>query len=144
MHLYPRISHSFNIGLSLGVGKALDNNYSILLGPSMLIGNQNRIALSGGWNFSNIKALSNSEYDSTGKLIQLPSTTTTVSYYNTFKTGYFFSLSYSFGTSSSGSQSAAVGTSSVANASGAGSSAQSGGGGTGGSGLGGGANGGGH
>lgn len=97
MHFYRRITPGFNPSVTFGLGKSLDLNYSILLGGSVLIGRQNRIAFSGGWNISNIKAISKSHLDDAGTKMLLPQSATDVSYYNKFKQGGFASFTYSFG-----------------------------------------------
>ncbi|WEK20510.1 MAG: hypothetical protein P0Y49_05085 [Candidatus Pedobacter colombiensis] len=95
MHIYPRLSKHFNASLTFGVGKALDLNYSILFGGSLLFGRDNRFALSGGWNLSNIKVLSQANLDSTGSRVQLANDATDVKYDNKFKRGAFVSFTYS-------------------------------------------------
>src|SRR5690606_15641530 len=58
MHIYPRVG-SVQPSLTFGVGKSLDLNYSFLFGGSLLLGKDNRFAISSGFNFSNVKTLSN-------------------------------------------------------------------------------------
>jgi hypothetical protein len=111
LHLYDKISPSFSPALTLGLGKALDINYSVLVGGSLLIGNQNRVALTFGWNFANIKALSVGQQDANGNPISIPSSST-VNYYNRFRQGYFFGFTYSFGLSQ-GTQTASAAPSST-------------------------------
>jgi hypothetical protein len=93
----------------------------------MLFGRDYRVAISGGWNVVSVKALSTSQ--SVGQLI---APTGTISTYNTFRTGFFLSLTYSFSISPS-TQSAATGSpTSTGAGGGAGPGAGGGGGGAGG------------
>jgi hypothetical protein len=101
LHMYPRWWTGFNVGLTLGVGVSPDQNYSGMAGLCLMIGRDYRMAISGGLNIANIKALSQSQ-----SLNQIISPTGSVSTYNTFKTGFFLSLTYSFSVSQS-TQSAA-------------------------------------
>jgi hypothetical protein len=96
LHMYPRLSTGFNVGLAVGAGISADQNYSGMAGLSILIGRDYRLAISGGLNVASIKALSQSQ-----TLNQNISPTGTVSTYNTFRTGFFLSLTYSFSVSQS-------------------------------------------
>jgi hypothetical protein len=97
MHVYPRLG-AVNTGPTFGVGLSLDLNYSLLLGWSLLLGQRNRVALSGGLNYSSVKVLSENYQEIDGKKL-LPGSTTEVNRYNITKQGYFLSLTYSFGLS---------------------------------------------
>ncbi|WP_276372931.1 hypothetical protein [Chryseolinea sp. H1M3-3] len=95
MHLHARVG-DVSPAFSFGVGAAPDLNYSFLLGGSLLIGRNNRFALSGGFNFSSIKVLSQSYYEN-GVTIEVPNETTSLDTYNKLTRGGFVSLTYSFG-----------------------------------------------
>jgi hypothetical protein len=95
MHVYPRLG-SFQPAITFGVGGSLDLNYSLLFGGSILFGRENRFGLSGGFNFSSIKVLSNKYYDN-GVLIRQKPDVTTVDTYNTMERGAFLSFTYSLG-----------------------------------------------
>ncbi len=93
MHLYrrrPGLQPTFNFGVGLG----LNLNYSILLGGGLLLGEKHRVALSAGFNFSNVKVLA-SQYRENGEFVVLPPGLETLEYVNTIKTGAFISLTYS-------------------------------------------------
>jgi len=94
MHVYPRLG-DLQPAFSFGFGKALDLNYSVLAGGSIMFGKRNRFALSGGINFSSVKVLSAKYFDDQGVLIRQPKEAGTLDTFNKIKTGGFIGFSYS-------------------------------------------------
>ncbi|OQP58273.1 hypothetical protein A3860_08110 [Niastella vici] len=99
MHIFPRLGH-VQPALSLGVGTSLDLNYSLLLGASVILGRQNRFALSAGANWSSIKTLSAKYLDDNGKMVRQVKTVTSIDMHSKVKSGFFVSLTYSLGLTS--------------------------------------------
>ncbi|MFI5405626.1 MAG: hypothetical protein ACHQ1D_03845 [Nitrososphaerales archaeon] len=92
MHLYrriPGIQPTFNFGVGIG----LNLNYSILLGAGIMIGENNRFALSGGFNFANIKVLP-TQYKEGDSFIIQPASIDELDYANSIKVGGFIALTY--------------------------------------------------
>jgi hypothetical protein len=96
MHIYSRLGDVSPTAV-LGVGKSIDLNYSFLLGAGIAFGHDDRFAISGGFNYSNIKTLSNKYIGSDGAPLPLPKTATDITTYNVFKWGKFISFTYSLG-----------------------------------------------
>lgn len=96
MHIYPRMG-SVQPALTFGVGKGLDLNYSFVFGGSLLMGRDNRFVISSGYNYSNVKTLSNRYLDVDNNLMEVDKSATSVVNVNRFKRGGFLSLTYSFG-----------------------------------------------
>lgn len=96
MHVYPRLSNVIQPSLTFGVGTSLDLNYSPLFGGSIMFGRENRFALSGGYNFSNVKVVS-AKYPINGHFERLKPDVVTLDTYNRFKRGGFLSVTYSLG-----------------------------------------------
>ncbi|MCG8331061.1 MAG: hypothetical protein MI974_25435 [Chitinophagales bacterium] len=90
-HFYPRRGR-FSLGPTFGFGASLDLNYSILGGGSLVFGNRHRVMLSGGFNLSNVKRLSASNFINE----ELPPNVD-FSTVNRLETGYFVSFTYTFG-----------------------------------------------
>jgi hypothetical protein len=96
MHVYSRLG-SVTPSFVLGAGKTLDLNYSLLTGIGVLFGTDNKFAISGGANFSNIKALSNKYLNDDGTKIPLSKSVTDISTYNVTRRAWFISFTYSLG-----------------------------------------------
>ncbi len=114
LNAYYRYSDWVTTALSIGAGKSLNLNYSLLLGASVYFnaGGQNKIGVSYGFNFANIKTVSSSQRDDSGAFIPQAKSVTSVNYVNKFVTGRFISLTYTFGlnkSSQSGGGAAASG-----------------------------------
>ena len=95
MHVYPKLGN-LKPALSVGIGASTNLNYSFLLGGSLILGRKNRIVLSGGYNYSNVKRLAKNYLQVDEKRL-LPQEKTEVSTYNKGKGGFFLSLTYSLG-----------------------------------------------
>jgi hypothetical protein len=120
LHAYYRFADGFTPALSFGVGKSLDLNYALMGGVSALINvtGQNKIGISYGLTYNNIKGLSNSMQNDNGSYIPQPASVTAIAYANRFTWGRFFSLTYTFGlTKASQSTSSSAATPSTAAAS---------------------------
>lgn len=94
INFYPIISDGFNIGGSFGLAVPLSDDISgvnFLLGPSIFLGNKNRVALSGGIAYGPMTRLTNGlkPGDST-ELRSLDNYTKKV-----YDFGYFFGISFS-------------------------------------------------
>lgn len=96
MHAYRRCKGPVGWAGTLGVGAAPNLNYSILLGGSVLFGRKNRLVLSGGANFSSVRALSNAYENVNGSMV-VNESVTEVPLYSRVKFGYFLSLTYNIG-----------------------------------------------
>ena len=93
-NIYPRLG-TVQPAVTVGLGGSLDLNYSFLLGGGLVIGKSNRFMLSGGWNLSSRKVLSDKYDDVASGQGNLPKSTTTLDTRNALKSGFFLSLTYS-------------------------------------------------
>ena len=94
INFYPIISESFNLGGSFGLSIPISNNVNgvnFLLGPSLFLGSESRLSLSGGVAYGPVERLTNGL--ATGKQTTYSSLepyTKTV-----YDLGYFFGISFS-------------------------------------------------
>lgn len=94
INFYPMISESFNIGGSFGLSIPLSDNIggvNFLLGPSIFMGNKNRLAISGGIAYGPVDRLTNGlKVGDTTELRSLENYTKKV-----YDLGYFVGISFS-------------------------------------------------
>ncbi|MGG9962060.1 hypothetical protein [Ferruginibacter sp. SUN106] len=96
LHFYPKISPDFNVSATIGAGVNFKEKPQIryFLGASVLLGRENRLAITGGWIFGNVNQLSN-QYDSISKHdYWLPGSETSVTYKKSFVSKPFIGISY--------------------------------------------------
>ena len=96
LHMYYKFSSQINPAFTLGAGISFDRTVRprYFTGLSLLVGQHNRICITGGAIWGNYEALSK-QYAKTGKEFDfLNASTTDLSYKTTFKGGWFVSLSY--------------------------------------------------
>lgn len=82
---------------SLGVGASTNLDYSLLLGGGLMLGKKNRIAISAGWSWNNVKELSNQYINDAGGFIRQNRDVIDLKMNKTIKQRGFFSITYSFG-----------------------------------------------
>lgn len=94
INFYPMMSESFNVGGSFGLAIPISDNVggiNFLLGPSLFMGNKNRLSLSGGVAYGPVNRLTNGiKPGDTTELRSLENFTKTV-----YDFGYFFGVSFS-------------------------------------------------
>jgi len=94
INFYPVISESFNIGGSFGLSIPISddiNGINFLLGPSIYLGNENRVVISGGVAFGPVNRLTNGfKVDDMADTFSLDNYIKTV-----YDFGYFFGVSFS-------------------------------------------------
>jgi hypothetical protein len=94
INFYPVISENFNLGGSFGISIPITdsiNGINYLFGPSIILGNQSRLALSGGIAYGPVKKLINGlEVGDTTTLNDVDSFTK-----NVYEIGFYFGISFS-------------------------------------------------
>ena len=94
INFYPVIGDNFNVGGSFGLSIPIAddvNGVNFLLGPSVFLGRQSRLSLSGGVAYGPVNRLTNGlEIDQTTTLSSLDNFTKKV-----YDFGYFFGISFS-------------------------------------------------
>ncbi|HLW50111.1 MAG TPA: hypothetical protein VKZ78_04000, partial [Sphingobacteriaceae bacterium] len=94
INFYPMMSESFNVGGSFGLAIPISDKVggiNFLLGPSIFMGNKNRLSLSGGVAYGPVNRLTNGiKPGDTTELRSLENFTKTV-----YDFGYFFGVSFS-------------------------------------------------
>lgn len=94
INFYPIISQNFNLGGSFGLSIPISNNVggvNFLLGPSVFLGNDSRLSLSGGVAYGPVNRLTNGlEVGDQTTFNSLDPYTKTV-----YDLGYFFGISFS-------------------------------------------------
>lgn len=96
LHMYYKFHSVVNPAFTIGAGVSFDRTVRprYFTGLSLLVGQNNRICISGGAIWGNYEDLSN-QYTKTGKEFDfLSASTTELAYRTTFKGGWFVSLSY--------------------------------------------------
>lgn len=93
LNFYPVIGSNFNLGGSFGVSIPLRSEIkgvSFLIGPSLVLGNENRVVISGGLAYSPVNRLNSGvELNKTTNLTSLDNFVNSV-----YKPGIFFSVSF--------------------------------------------------
>ena len=94
INFYPVIAENFNIGGSFGISIPIAdgiNGINYLFGPSLILGNQSRLAISGGIAYGPVKKLINGlEVGDTTTLNDVDSFTK-----NVYDFGFYFGISFS-------------------------------------------------
>ena len=94
INFYPVISENFNLGGSFGISIPISdsiNGINYLFGPSIILGNQSRLAISGGVAYGPVKKLTN------GLEVGDPTTLNDVYSFtkNVYEFGFYFGISFS-------------------------------------------------
>lgn len=93
LNFYPMLGNSFNVGGSFGVSIPLRSEIkgvNFLFGPSLVLGNENRVVISGGVAYSPVNKLTRGvEVGKTTSLTSLDNFVTSI-----YKPGVFFSVSF--------------------------------------------------
>ena len=94
INFYPVISESFNFGGSFGLSVPISANVdgvNFLLGPSIFLGNESRLSLSGGVAYGPVERLNNGLKEGTSTTLTSLDAFTE----NVYDLGYFFGISFS-------------------------------------------------
>lgn len=93
LNFYPVLSNNYNVGGSFGISIPLRSEIkglNFLLGPSVILGNENRLVISGGLAYSPVNKLTNGiELNAPTRLTSLNNFITSV-----YKPGVYFSISF--------------------------------------------------
>mgnify|MGYP001491051998 CR=1 FL=1 len=93
LNFYPVLGNNYNVGGSFGISIPLRSEIkglNFLLGPSIILGNENRVVISGGLAYSPVNKLTN------GITLNAPTRLTSLNNFVTsiYKPGVYFSVSF--------------------------------------------------